>query len=66
MPTAHSYSAAYVKAQQRPEPEAPKPSATYESHCLRRLADLYEAQDEIGTYALETDRSFVTASQAAQ
>jgi hypothetical protein len=47
MLTAHSYSAAYVKAQQRQEP-APKPDmhASYSPHCLEVWAEVVSAVDE--------------------
>jgi hypothetical protein len=46
MLTAHSYSAAYVKAQQRPEQPQKPHSPTYEPVCLDRWAWSVMAMDD--------------------
>ena len=46
MISAHSWSAAYVLSQQRPEPEVTKPSATYEPACVITWENQKKAMDD--------------------
>ena len=46
MITAHEYSAAYVKAQQRPEQPQKQATASYEPHCLERWSWSVAAMDD--------------------